>query len=162
MRWPIRRASVVWRWSGRTLTTFEDIDAGRAFENAIVGEFSDRRIDKCSDPYQCHRETCGGGALDNDDWMAIGYDTPLLVNLQPAGEYICEEYYRAGGVPAVLAEPIAKNKLKPAITANGKTLIENCEGAFSPDRRVIKEYDAPMKEKAGFRNMSETCSILPS
>lgn len=95
-----------------------------------------------------------GVALDNDDWMAIGYDTPLLVNLQPAGEYLCEEYYRAGGVPAVLAELIAKNKLKPAITANGKTLIENCEGAFSPDRRVIKEYDAPMKEKAGFLNMS--------
>lgn len=95
-----------------------------------------------------------GVALDNDDWMEIGYDTPLLVNLQPAGEYLCEEYYRAGGVPAVAAELIAKNKLKPTITANGKTLIENCKGVFSPDRRVIKNYDEPMKEQAGFLNLN--------
>jgi dihydroxy-acid dehydratase len=50
------------------------------------------------------------------------------VNLQPAGEYLGEEYYRAGGVPAVVAELIAKGKIQPALTANGKTLVENCEG----------------------------------
>ena len=94
-----------------------------------------------------------GVELDNDDWEKIGYDIPLLVNLQPAGEYLGEEYYRAGGVPAVVAELVAKGKIKPAVTVNGKTLEENCKGRFSEDRRVIFAYDAPMKKSAGFLNM---------
>jgi dihydroxy-acid dehydratase len=93
-----------------------------------------------------------GVALDNDDWEKVGYDVPLLVNLQPAGEYLGEDYYRAGGVPAVVAELIAKGRIKPAITANGKTLAENCEGRFSEDRRVIKAYDEPMQQQSGFLN----------
>ena len=91
-----------------------------------------------------------GVALDNDDWEAIGYAVPLLVNLQPAGEYLGEDYYRAGGVPAVVAELIANGKIKPALTANGKTLIENCEGRFTDDREVIFPYAKPMKTDAGF------------
>ena len=92
--------------------------------------------------------------LDNEDWKTVGYDIPLLVNLQPAGEYLGEDYYRAGGVPAVVAELIAKGKIKPAITANGKTLTENCEGHFAEDRKVIIPYDEPMKTQAGFLNLS--------
>ncbi|RZL53520.1 MAG: dihydroxy-acid dehydratase [Variovorax sp.] len=91
-----------------------------------------------------------GVALDNDDWEANGYEVPLLVNLQPAGEYLGEDFYRAGGVPAVVAELVAQGRIKPATTANGKTLAENCEGRFTDDRKVIFAYDEPMKKDAGF------------
>ena len=95
-----------------------------------------------------------GVVLDNDDWERVGYEIPLLVNLQPAGEYLGEEYYRAGGVPAVVAELIAKGKIsKKAITVNGKSLHDNCKGKFTWDRAVIKAYDAPMKTHAGFLNL---------
>jgi dihydroxy-acid dehydratase len=94
-----------------------------------------------------------GVELSNDDWEKVGYEVPLLVNLQPAGEYLGEEYYRAGGVPAVVAELVKKGRIRDAITVNGKTLRENCEGRFSSDRRVIRPYDKPMKKKAGFLNM---------
>jgi dihydroxy-acid dehydratase len=94
-----------------------------------------------------------GVALSNDDWEKIGYALPLLVNLQPAGEYLGEEYYRAGGVPAVVAELVKKGKIKQALTVNGKTLAENCEGKFTSDRKVIFAFDKPMKKKAGFLNL---------
>ncbi len=93
-----------------------------------------------------------GVKLDNDDWEKHGYKVPLLVNLQPAGEYLGEDYYRAGGLPAVVAELIAKGKIQPALTANGKTLVENCEGHFASDRKVIWPYAKPMKKDAGFLN----------
>ncbi len=95
-----------------------------------------------------------GVKLDNDDWEQHGYDVPLLVNLQPAGEYLGEEYYRAGGVPAVVAELIKAGRIdRMARTVNGRTLAENCEGRFSGDPRVIWPYDQPMKTKAGFLNL---------
>ena len=94
-----------------------------------------------------------GVELSNDDWERIGYELPLLVNLQPAGEYLAEEYYRAGGLPAVVAELVKKGKIKDALTVNGKTLAQNCEGRFSTDRKVILPYDKPMKKKAGFLNL---------
>ena len=89
------------------------------------------------------------------DWEKHGYDLPLLVNLQPAGEYLGEDYHRAGGVPAVVAELIQAGKIhEGAITANGKTIGDNCTGKFSWDRAVIKEYGAPMKEHAGFKRLT--------
>jgi len=94
-----------------------------------------------------------GVKLDNDDWEKIGYELPLLVNLQPAGEYLAEDYYRAGGVPAVVVELVKKGKIQDAITVNGKTLAQNCEGKFTSDRKVIFAYDKPMKKKAGFLNL---------
>jgi xylonate dehydratase len=95
-----------------------------------------------------------GVELNNDDWERVGYEIPLLVNLQPAGEYLGEEYHRAGGVPAVVAELIAKGKIRSKpITVNGKSLMANCEGRFSWDRDVIKSYDAPMQKEAGFLNL---------
>jgi dihydroxy-acid dehydratase len=95
-----------------------------------------------------------GVELDNDDWERLGYDVPLLVNMQPAGEYLGEEYYRAGGVPAVVAELIAMGRIdKTAITVNGKSLYENNAGRFTNDRDVIKAHDAPMKSHAGFLNL---------
>ena len=93
-----------------------------------------------------------GVPLSNDDWEKVGYKVPLIVNLQPAGKYLGEDYYRAGGLPAVVAELVAKGKIQPAMTANGKTLAENCEGKFSSDRDVILPYNKPMKKDAGFLN----------
>jgi dihydroxy-acid dehydratase len=93
-----------------------------------------------------------GVELEVSDWEKHGYDLPLLVNLQPAGEYLGEDYHRAGGVPAVVAELIKAGRIhKDCITANGKTIGENCEGKFSWDRAVIKEYGTPLKEHAGFK-----------
>ena len=94
-----------------------------------------------------------GVELTCDDWERVGYDIPLLVNMQPAGEYLGEEYYRAGGVPAVVAELASKGKISgDAITVNGQSLLANCRTKFSDDRKVIKSYDAPMKAQAGFLN----------
>jgi dihydroxy-acid dehydratase len=96
-----------------------------------------------------------GVKLDNNDWEKIGYDVPLLVNLQPAGEYLGEEYHRAGGVPSVVNELIKGGKIrKNALTVNGKTLYENCRKAVVQDPKVILPYDQPMKQKAGFLNIS--------
>ncbi|KAK4698735.1 hypothetical protein P7C70_g7535, partial [Phenoliferia sp. Uapishka_3] len=95
-----------------------------------------------------------GVELSNDDWEASGYDLPLLVNVQPAGEWLCEEYHRAGGLPAVVAELLAHNALPHpgAMTVNGKTIGENCSGMETWDRRVIYPFDKPMKSSAGFLN----------
>jgi dihydroxy-acid dehydratase len=95
-----------------------------------------------------------GVALDNDDWEKIGFDVPLLVNLQPAGEYLGEEYHRAGGVPAVVAELIALGRINSdATTVNGKSLGDNCAGRFTDDRDVIRGGDAPLRRRAGFLNL---------
>ncbi|MCE2933999.1 MAG: dihydroxy-acid dehydratase family protein [Hyphomicrobiales bacterium] len=95
-----------------------------------------------------------GIELTPDDWEKYGYDVPLLVNLQPAGEYLGEEYHRAGGVPAVAAELIAQGLIhEDALTVNGKTFGENNRGRFSEDRRVIKPFAEPMKARAGFLNL---------
>ncbi len=96
-----------------------------------------------------------GVPLDNDDWQRIGHRLPLLVNLQPAGEYLGEDYHHAGGVPAVVGELIAAGLLPnpDALTANGHTLGENCESTRSQNTEVIKTVDAPMLRDAGFLNL---------
>ncbi|MCA3556206.1 IlvD/Edd family dehydratase [Aestuariivirga sp.] len=89
------------------------------------------------------------------DWEKHGYDLPLLVNLQPAGEYLGEDYHRAGGVPAVVAELIGAGKIhEDCVTANGRTIGENCKGQYSWDRAVIREFAKPMKEHAGFKRLT--------
>ena len=93
-----------------------------------------------------------GVKLEIEDWEKIGYDVPLLVNMQPAGEYLGEEYYRAGGLPAVLHELNAAKRLHgDARTINGKTIAENVALAKATDAKVIWPYDKPMKAKAGFK-----------
>ena len=93
-----------------------------------------------------------GVPLEVKDWETHGHDVPLLVNLQPAGEYLGEDYHRAGGVPAVVAELIAEGRIhEDAITVNGKTMGENCKGKFSWDRNVIKAYGKPLMANAGFK-----------
>ena len=96
-----------------------------------------------------------GVALSIGDWETIGYDVPLLVNVQPAGKYLGEEYYRAGGLPAVLHELIAAGRIHPhALTINGKTIGENVKQVKSTDADVILPYDRPLKRHAGFKVLS--------
>src|SRR5262244_3114137 len=93
-----------------------------------------------------------GVKLDNSDWEKVGYDVPLMVNMQPAGEYLGEEYYRAGGLPAVMNELMRAGRIhSDALTINGKTMGENVKGAKIQDTEVIRPYDKPMRATAGFR-----------
>jgi dihydroxy-acid dehydratase len=95
-----------------------------------------------------------GVKLDNDDWERIGYEIPLIVNLQPAGEYLGEEFHRAGGVPAVMNELMKAGKIhRDALTVSGKTVAENLRGRRILDERVIWPYRRPLKRNAGFLNM---------
>jgi dihydroxy-acid dehydratase len=96
-----------------------------------------------------------GVELSIKDWETIGYEVPLLVNMQPAGKYLGEEYYRAGGLPAVLHELIAAGRIHAqARTINGKTVGENVERAEIEDTDVIRPYNRPLKEHAGFKVLS--------
>ncbi|MPT23811.1 MAG: dihydroxy-acid dehydratase [Starkeya sp.] len=93
-----------------------------------------------------------GVELSIDDWQTYGEEVPLLVNLQPAGEYLGEDYYHAGGVPAVVNQLMGQGLIaEDALTVNGRTLGANCASARIEDEAVIRPYDQPLKEKAGFR-----------
>jgi dihydroxy-acid dehydratase len=92
-----------------------------------------------------------GVDLSVDDWQQYGYEVPLLVNLQPAGEYLGEDFHRAGGVPAVVAQLMRHGLIdETAPTANGRTLAENCRGARILDEQVIRPFERPLKPNAGF------------
>ncbi|HEU4961518.1 MAG TPA: IlvD/Edd family dehydratase [Sphingomonas sp.] len=92
-----------------------------------------------------------GVELSLDDWQRYGRDLPLLVNLQPAGEYLGEDYYRAGGVPAVVAQLMGQGLInEDALTANGRSIGENCRGVEIADTRVIRPFEDPLKKRAGF------------
>lgn len=91
-----------------------------------------------------------GVELTLDDWERHGVDVPLIVNLQPAGEYLGEDYYRAGGVPAVMGQLLDAGLLDGSVlTANGKTLADNVAGVASEDADVIRSLDNPLKPAAG-------------
>jgi dihydroxy-acid dehydratase len=93
-----------------------------------------------------------GIELKIEDWERIGLDVPLLVDMQPAGKYLGEEYYRAGGLPAVMNELIAAKRIHAdALTVNGKTVGENARDAKAADPDVIRPYDRPLKAQAGFK-----------
>jgi dihydroxy-acid dehydratase len=92
-----------------------------------------------------------GVKLTVEDWQKFGHKIPLLVNLQPAGEYLGEEYHRAGGVPAVVNELMKKKLIhEHVITVNGKTMGENCKKTKVLDKRVIYPVNKPLREEAGF------------
>ncbi len=96
-----------------------------------------------------------GVALDNDDWQKFGHHIPLIVNLQPAGEYLGEDYHRAGGVPAVVAE-LLKHNLLPhpdAPCVNGQSMAANCQDRKIKNPDVIKGVDNPLRKNAGFINL---------
>jgi dihydroxy-acid dehydratase len=128
-----------------------DILTRKAFENAIVANSAIGG----STNAPIHINAIArhvGVKLSIKDWEKFGYDVPLLVNMQPAGKYLGEEYYRAGGLPAVMNELLkAKRIHADALTINGKTMGENVRRSSSSDADVIKPYNAPMKKQAGFK-----------
>lgn len=131
-----------------------DIMTREAFENAIV--INSAIGGSTNAPIHLNGVAKHLGIeLTNDDWQGIGHKVPLLVNLQPAGKYLGEDYHRAGGVPAVIGE-LLKAGLLPhpdAVTANGKTVAENCGDVLTCNDDVIFSIDAPMLKDAGFINL---------
>jgi dihydroxy-acid dehydratase len=92
-----------------------------------------------------------GVELDIQDWQTHGLELPLLVNLQPAGEYLGEDYYRAGGVPAVVNQLMKQGIIaEGAMTVNGKTIGENCKDTVIEDEEVIRPFERPLVKDAGF------------
>jgi dihydroxy-acid dehydratase len=92
-----------------------------------------------------------GAALSIDDWQTHGHKVPLLVNLQPAGAYLGEDFYRAGGVPAVIAELMRQGLIdESAITVNGRSIGDNCRTATIEDSEVIRPFANPLMRDAGF------------
>ena len=131
-----------------------DIITRKAFENAIV--INSAIGGSTNAPIHLNAIARHLGVpLDNDDWQKLGHKVPLLVNLMPAGEYLGEDYHRAGGVPAVIGELLAAGLLPhpDALTANGKTMVENCGHLRSVNTDVIKTVDAPLMKGAGFINL---------
>lgn len=92
-----------------------------------------------------------GVDLNVKDWQDYGFDAPLLVNMQPAGEYLGESFHHAGGVPAVMGELAKAGMIRGDVkTVTGATMAENLKDRESQDEKVIKTVAAPMREKAGF------------
>ncbi|KIY03206.1 uncharacterized protein Z520_01673 [Fonsecaea multimorphosa CBS 102226] len=133
-----------------------DIMTREAFENAIVVNTAIGGSSNCP----IHLVAIArhvGVQLDMDDWDRIGYSIPLLANVQPAGEMLCEDYYRAGGLPAVMAELLEAKKLHAdALTCTGRSIGESVRGQFSWNREVIRPYDQPLKQNAGFMHLKGT------
>lgn len=121
-----------------------------AFENAIVVNSAIGGSTNCP-PHITAIARHMGVELDIQDWEKLGHSIHLLVNVQPSGAYLGEGFHRAGGVPAVLSELIKADKIQTdALTVTGRTVGENCAEARSFDSDVIRPYDKPVKEHAGF------------
>ena len=104
---------------------------------------------------QPHLTAIAGAArveLQPSDWQDHGHDIPLLADVQPAGRFLGERFHRAGGVPAVMQELLAAGQLDGSCrTVTGQTVARNLEGRGATDREVIRPYDQPLKERAGFQ-----------
>lgn len=131
-----------------------DILTRAAFENAIkvntaIGGSTN------APPHLQALARHAGVQLHVTDWEKIGHALPLLVNMQPAGEYLGESFFRAGGVPAVMGELLAEGRLDGTVmTASGKPLDEALNGARSLDQDVIRPVTNPLREEAGFAVLS--------
>jgi dihydroxy-acid dehydratase len=127
-----------------------DILTRKAFENCIV--VNSAIGGSTNAPIHINALARHAGVeLSIDDWQKYGHRIPLLVNMQPAGFYLGEEYHRAGGVPAVVRELMKHKRIhEDATTVNGRTMGENCREAAEPDGEVIRTYDKPLVKDAGF------------
>ncbi|MBW8842115.1 MAG: dihydroxy-acid dehydratase family protein [Sphingomonadales bacterium] len=150
------RQEVAWRTGKRIVAMVaedlkpSDILTREAFENAIVvnsaiGGSTNAPIHLAAIARHI------GVDLPLETWQERGHKVPLLVNLQPAGEYLGEDYYRAGGVPAVTAQLIRHGLIhEGALTVNGRTMGDNCRDVEIEDERVIRRFEEPLIEDAGF------------
>lgn len=127
-----------------------DIMTKQAFENAVVAAAALGASSNCP----VHMVAIArhmGVEHTLEDWQRLGPEIPLLVDLQPAGRFLGEMFYRAGGVPAVMKELANAGKLHlDVMTVNGKTLGENLARVPDGDREVIRSYGKPMMERAGY------------
>ena len=131
-----------------------DILTREAFENAIVVNAAIGGSTNAPPHLQAVARHIGVD-LHVTDWEKHGFDVPLMVNMQPAGEYLGESFFRAGGVPAVMGELVKADRLHlDVMTATGKTMGENLSGCESDDTDVIKTYADPMRTNAGFKVLS--------
>jgi dihydroxy-acid dehydratase len=131
-----------------------DILTRKAFENAIVVNSAIGGSTNAPPHLQAIARHAGV-ELHVTDWQKIGFDVPLLANIQPAGKYLSESFYRAGGVPAIMGELFAAGRLHgDAMTAAGKPVSETVGHWRSRDTEVILPYDAPMRKNAGFLVLS--------
>lgn len=127
-----------------------DIMTRKAFENAIrvntaIGGSTN------APPHLQAIARHMGVELDIRDWQEHGFELPLLVNMQPAGKYLGESFYRAGGVPAVMGELIQAGLLhEDVMTVSGKPIGEILDGVRSKDHDVITTVAKPLRQKAGF------------
>ncbi|WNL41848.1 IlvD/Edd family dehydratase [Halomonas sp. PAMB 3264] len=130
-----------------------DILTRPAFENAIVA--CSALGGSSNAPVHVNAIARHAGVeIDNDDWQRLGHEIPLLANVMPAGAFLCEEFYRAGGVPAVLGELRNAGRLNVEVpTVSGSTLGETLEGVIIEDEEVIHRYADPLVAHAGFLNL---------
>src|SRR5690242_10088762 len=140
------RQECAWRTGKRIVDMVQedlkpsDILTREAFENAIVvnsaiGGSTNAPIHLAAIARHI------GVDLPLAEWERLGHKLPLLVNLQPAGEYLGEDYYRAGGVPAVVAQLMAQGLVhEDTVTANGRSIGDNCRDAPIEDERVIRPF----------------------
>ncbi len=126
----------------------------QAFENAVVVNSALGGSTNC--PIHLTAIARHAGVeLSLQDWQDIGYEIPLLVNCQPAGEYLGEAFHRAGGVPAVLSELAKNGKINTnTLTVSGGSVAKNITDARLKNDKVIKRFKSPLREKAGFLVLS--------
>ncbi len=131
-----------------------DIMTKPAFENAVAAASALGASSNCPISMIAIARHMG---VDHtlEDWQRVGADIPLLTDVQPAGRFLGEGFFRAGGVPAVMRELLSAGKLRTDVmTCTGQTLGENLAKPVLVDREVIRAYGEPMKEKAGFAVLS--------
>ncbi len=125
-----------------------------AFENAIVVNSAIGGSTNAP-PHLVAIARHAGVPLETHEWETLGFDVPLMVNMQPAGAYLGESFFRAGAVPAVMAELRKAGRIHEApMTATGRSMGDNLEGWESRDLDVITTYDAPLRVNAGFKVLS--------
>jgi dihydroxy-acid dehydratase len=166
------RAKIAYETGRRIVEmVIEDLTPSRiltrtAFENAIAVASAIGASTNCP-PHIIAIARHMGVPLDVNDWETIGHDLPLLANIQPAGEFLGEDFHRAGGVPAIFGELIRAGRVRgDALTASGKTVEQNYGAVRSQDGKIIRPFDQPVKERAGFLvvsgNMFESALVKTS
>ena len=122
----------------------------KAFENAVVVASAIGGSSNCT-PHLSAIAKHMGIKFHLSDWQKLGHKIPLLVNCQPAGEYLMESFFRSGGVPAVMKELIKNNKIHTnLITVTGKKIGQNLRKKIKTDPKVIKTFENSIADKAGF------------
>jgi dihydroxy-acid dehydratase len=158
---PMRERAQMAYLTGRRIVDMVDEDltprkimTRPAFENAIVVSSAIAASSNCP----IHLNAIArhvGVELTTDDWQRLGRQVSIIVNCQPAGEYLGEDFFRAGGIPAVLHVLLSAGKLHgEALTASGRTVAANVRDATPRDADVIRPYDAPLLANAGSLMMS--------